>query len=105
MVPGEDPGLKGPLLWASVYRVPARNRGFVLTEVMRLLLILNSSSKPWMLQWEQHQDLSETCVSFLFAVVVERSRLSLEVNYFKSSDGEGGDGRFVHLQINRTAPM
>lgn len=43
-------------------------------------------------------------VSFLIAVVVERSRLALEVNYFKSSDGEGGDGRFVHLKMNRTAP-
>ena len=31
-----------------------------------------------MLQWEQHQDLSETCVSFLIAVLVERSRFALE---------------------------
>ena len=56
-----------------------------------------------MLQWEQHQDLSKMCVSFLIAAVIRRSRFALEVDYFKYSDGEG-DGRFVHLKINKTDP-
>lgn len=71
---------------APVYHVPVRNGGFVLTKVIRLQLILNSSRKPWMLQWEQHQDLSETCIFFLIAVVIERGRLALK--YSTSKKGE-----------------
>lgn len=32
-----------------------------------------------MLQWEQHQNLSETRIFFLIALVVERGRLALKV--------------------------
>lgn len=73
------------MLSASVCHVPLRDEGFILAEVIRLLLLLNSSSKLGMLQWEQHQDLSEACASFLIAVVAERSWFALEAHYFKSS--------------------
>lgn len=43
-------------------------------------------------------------VSLVIAAVVERSRFALEADCFKSSDAKGGDGRFVHLKINRTVP-
>lgn len=53
-----------------------------------------------MLQWEQHQDLRETCIFFLIALVVERGRLALK---YSTSRKEGECGRFVHLKVNISA--
>lgn len=52
-----------------------------------------------MLQWEQHQNLSETRIFFLIALVVERGRLALKY----STSRKGECGRFVHLKVNISA--